>query len=55
MLDNTTSIRTFYKVYTNVCPIVQISVNDTIVFLAGLPGRTLIRDMDIWGTNPFAG
>ena len=28
-------------------------IADTIVFLAGLPGRTLIRDMDIWGTNPF--
>ena len=25
----------------------------TIVHLARLPGRTLIRDMDIWGTNPF--
>lgn len=25
---------------------------DTIVHLAKLPGRTLIRDMDIWGTNP---
>jgi 3-oxoacyl-[acyl-carrier protein] reductase len=25
----------------------------TIVHLACLPGRTLIRDMDIWGTNPF--
>jgi len=24
----------------------------TIVHLACLPGRTLIRDMDIWGTNP---
>ena len=24
----------------------------TIVHLAALPGRTLIRDMDIWGTNP---
>jgi 3-oxoacyl-[acyl-carrier protein] reductase len=24
----------------------------TIVHLASLPGRTLIRDMDIWGTNP---
>ena len=24
----------------------------TIVHLATLPGRTLIRDMDIWGTNP---
>jgi len=24
----------------------------TIVHLAQLPGRTLIRDMDIWGTNP---
>ncbi|MBI4559655.1 MAG: SDR family NAD(P)-dependent oxidoreductase [Candidatus Hydrogenedentes bacterium] len=23
-----------------------------IVHLAGLPGRTLVRDMDIWGTNP---
>jgi len=26
---------------------------DTIVHLACLPGRTLIRDMDIYGTNPF--
>ncbi|MBI1386834.1 MAG: SDR family NAD(P)-dependent oxidoreductase [bacterium] len=25
---------------------------DTVVHLACLPGRTLIRDMDIWGTNP---
>ncbi len=25
---------------------------DTIVHLACLPGRTLFRDMDIWGTNP---
>lgn len=25
----------------------------TIVHLACLPGRTLVRDMDIWGTNPF--
>jgi 3-oxoacyl-[acyl-carrier protein] reductase len=24
----------------------------TIVHIAQLPGRTLIRDMDIWGTNP---
>jgi 3-oxoacyl-[acyl-carrier protein] reductase len=24
----------------------------TVVHLARLPGRTLIRDMDIWGTNP---
>lgn len=24
----------------------------TIVHLACLPGRTMIRDMDIWGTNP---
>jgi 3-oxoacyl-[acyl-carrier protein] reductase len=24
----------------------------TLVHLAMLPGRTLIRDMDIWGTNP---
>ena len=24
----------------------------TIVHIAKLPGRTLIRDMDIWGTNP---
>lgn len=24
----------------------------TIVHLAALPGRTLFRDMDIWGTNP---
>jgi len=24
----------------------------TIVHLASLPGRTLFRDMDIWGTNP---
>lgn len=24
----------------------------TIVHLAALPGRTLVRDMDIWGTNP---
>jgi len=24
----------------------------TVVHLAALPGRTLIRDMDIWGTNP---
>ena len=24
----------------------------TIVHMAKLPGRTLIRDMDIWGTNP---
>lgn len=28
-------------------------IADTIVHLACLPGRTLIRDMDIWGTNPF--
>ena len=28
-------------------------IADTIVHLARLPGRTLIRDMDIWGTNPF--
>lgn len=24
----------------------------TIVHLGSLPGRTLVRDMDIWGTNP---
>lgn len=24
----------------------------TIVHLACLPGRTLIRDLDVWGTNP---
>ena len=28
-------------------------IADTIVHLACLPGRTLIRDMDIYGTNPF--
>lgn len=26
---------------------------DLIVSLAGMPGRTLVRDLDIWGTNPF--
>jgi 3-oxoacyl-[acyl-carrier protein] reductase len=26
-----------------------------MVDLARLPGRTLVRDMDIWGTNPFRG
>jgi NAD(P)-dependent dehydrogenase (short-subunit alcohol dehydrogenase family) len=25
----------------------------TVVHLACLPGRTLLRDMDIWGTNPY--
>ena len=25
----------------------------TAVHLASLPGRTMIRDMDVWGTNPF--
>lgn len=25
---------------------------ETIVHLACLPGRTLVRDLDIWGTNP---
>ncbi len=25
----------------------------TIVHLACMPGRTLIRDLDFWGTNPF--
>jgi NADP-dependent 3-hydroxy acid dehydrogenase YdfG len=24
----------------------------TIVHLAQLPGRTLVRDLEIWGTNP---
>lgn len=28
-------------------------IADTIVHLACLPGRTMIRDMDIYGTNPF--
>lgn len=28
-------------------------IGATVVHLAQLPGRTLIRDMDIWGTNPF--
>ena len=28
-------------------------IGATIVHLAALPGRTLIRDMEIWGTNPF--
>lgn len=28
-------------------------IADTVVHLLQLPGRTLIRDMDIWGTNPF--
>jgi 3-oxoacyl-[acyl-carrier protein] reductase len=28
-------------------------IADTIVHLACLPGRTLIRDMELWGTNPF--
>ncbi len=27
----------------------------TIVHLALLPGRTLVREMEIWGTNPFRG
>ena len=26
---------------------------ETIVHLATLPGRTLVRDLDVWGTNPF--
>ena len=26
---------------------------DLIVSLARIPGRTLVRDIDIWGTNPF--
>ena len=25
----------------------------TIVHLARLPGRTLVRDLEVWGTNPF--
>lgn len=29
-------------------------IGSTIVHLAALPGRTLIRDLEIWGTNPFA-
>lgn len=28
-------------------------IAETVVFLSRMPGRTLIRDMDIWGTNPF--
>lgn len=28
-------------------------IASTVVHLACLPGRTLIRDMDIWGTNPY--
>lgn len=28
-------------------------IGATIVHLAALPGRTLIRDLEIWGTNPF--
>lgn len=31
-----------------------VDIADTIVHLARLPGRTLFRDMDIWGTNPFS-
>jgi len=27
-------------------------IASTVAHLAQLPGRTLIRDMDIWGTNP---
>lgn len=27
-------------------------IAQTVVHLISLPGRTLIRDMDIWGTNP---
>ena len=27
-------------------------IASTVVHLACLPGRTLVRDMDIWGTNP---
>ena len=27
-------------------------IASTVVYLACLPERTLIRDMDIWGTNP---
>ena len=27
-------------------------IASTIVHLAAMPGRTLFRDMDIWGTNP---
>ena len=30
-------------------------IGATIVHLAALPGRTLIRDMEVWGTNPFPG
>jgi 3-oxoacyl-[acyl-carrier protein] reductase len=30
-------------------------IGATIVHLAALPGRTLIRDMEIWGTNPLPG
>ncbi len=28
-------------------------IAETILHLASLPGRTMIRDMDIYGTNPF--
>lgn len=37
-------------------PGLHLHANDiaaTVVHLVCLPGRTLIRDMDIWGTNPF--
>jgi len=30
-------------------------IGSTVVHLACLPGRTLIRDLDIWGTNPYSG
>ena len=30
----------------------ELDIAATITHLAALPGRTLFRDMDIWGTNP---
>lgn len=30
-----------------------LDLADTIVHMVALPGRTMIRDMDVFGTNPF--
>lgn len=37
-------------------PNLYLHANDiaaTVVYLAAMPGRALIREMELWGTNPF--
>lgn len=55
MVLNPSSVDTASDVGPTEGPGLQLHAADiaaTVVHLCGLPRRTLVRDMDIWGTNP---